>query len=241
MRLHELTRETPKALAPISGRPIIWHIMRHFADHGLKRFIVCAGANGQRVAEYLSTRHEWEIEISDIGPEATKSQRIAAVLPRVTGDRFMLTYADDLSDVDLRSVERAALERDSTVTLTAVQPRSPFGVLDLAPRGMVKGFVEKRQMPQWINGGYMVVHKRIGDFLHLGEFEQEVFAGLIAENGLHAFRHVGFWRAMNTYKDYLELNELAQRGLCPAVTVASRSSRFDGLARRSVGQLEFDG
>jgi len=227
LRLHELTYETPKALAPIADRPIIWHIMRHYAAYGLRRFVVCVGAHGQRIAEYFArSSDEWEVEISDAGTEATKSERIAAALPMVRGDQFMLTYGDDLSDVDPRRVEKLALDSRSTVTLTAVRPRSPFGVLDLSPDGKISAFTEKRPMPQWINGGYMVVHKQVEDFLHLGEFEQEVFGGLIAVDKLHAWRHTGFWQAMNTYKDYVELNRLAARGLWPV----AHSDRCDSGA-----------
>jgi len=224
MRLHELTYETPKALAPIVNRPIIWHIMQHYAAYGLRRFIVCVGAHGHRIADYFSKcSDDWEVEISDMGAEATKSERIAEVLPRISGDHFMLTYGDDLSDVNLGRVEQLALGSQSIVTITAVQPRSPFGVLDLSPEGRVNAFTEKRPMQQWINGGYMVVHKRVGEFLNLGEFEQEVFAGLIAVDRLYAWRHTGFWQAMNTYKDYVELNDLASRGLWPIAQTYRRN------------------
>lgn len=212
-RLAELTHDTPKGLAPIGDRPILWHIMKIFADQGHRRFILCVGYQGHRIAEYFDGPGKtpgWEVHCSNAGLEASKSQRVAAGLKLVEGRRFFLSYGDDLADVDLAAVSELAETSESLVTLTAVQPQSPFGVLDLAADGQITGFREKCTMNEWINGGFMSVDASIERYLHLGELEDEVFAALVAEDRLNAYRHRGFWKAMNTHKQYLEFNDLAK-------------------------------
>lgn len=218
-RLSELTQDTPKGLAPIGQRPILWHIMSIFARQGHTRFVVCVGFQGHKIADHFAdeanTGPGWAVVTSDAGLEASKSERLAAALAHVRSDRFFLAYGDDLANVDLASVDAAARREATVVTLSAVQPMSPFGVLDVADDGRITGFREKCRMNEWINGGFMSVSRAIGDYLHLGELEREVFAALVAEGRLSAYRHRGFWKAMNTHKQYLEFNEMTGRGALP--------------------------
>ena len=218
-RLSELTKDTPKGLAPIGDRPILWHIMNIFALQGHTRFIICVGYCGEKIAEYFAQPGNsgpgWEVITSDAGLNASKSQRIAAALEHVTTDRFFLSYGDDLANVDLAAVDRQARAQGTLVTVSAVQPTSPFGVLDLAQDGRITGFREKCRMVEWINGGFMSVSKDIASWLHLGELEKEVFEALVVENRLTAYRHGGFWKAMNTHKQFLEFNQLVSRGQPP--------------------------
>jgi glucose-1-phosphate cytidylyltransferase len=214
-RLSELTRETPKGLARIGERPILWHIMQIFAHQGHTRFILCVGFEGHQIAEYFSgpgLEPGWEVVISNAGVSATKSDRVRAALSHVTTDRFWLSYGDDLSDVDLAAVDARARRHESVVTLTAVQPMSPFGVMDIGGDDRVAGFREKCRMVEWINGGFMSVDRVIAHYLDLGELEKEVFEALVHEGRLDVHRHHGFWKAMNTHKEYLELNEMQAAG-----------------------------
>lgn len=212
-RLAELTHDTPKGLAPIGDRPILWHIMSIFAAQGHRRFVICTGYQGQRIADHFADPAncgaDWEVVTSDAGLQASKSRRIQVALEHVHSDRFWLAYGDDLANVDLAAVDRQARESDTIVTLSAVQPMSPFGVLDLAEDGKILGFQEKCPMSEWINGGFMSVSRAIGNYLHRGELEREVFEALVAEGRLSAHRHRGFWKAMNTHKQYLEFNEIS--------------------------------
>ncbi len=213
-RLAELTVETPKGLAPIGDRPILSHIMGLFSRRGHRRFILCVGYQGAKIAEWYAAHAEpgWTVITSDLGVDATKSARVAAALEHVQSDRFWLSYGDDLSDVDLDAVDAQARATNSVVTLTAIQPASPFGVMDLAASGDVTGFREKCRMTDWINGGFMSVSRDLARWLPRGELEQEVFLALVAERRINAYKHHGFWKAMNTHKDYLELRELAGSG-----------------------------
>ncbi|MBT9559922.1 MAG: NTP transferase domain-containing protein [Myxococcales bacterium] len=213
-RLAELTLETPKGLARIGDRPILWHIMQIFARQGHRRFILCVGYEGHQIGAWFEQNPEpgWDVVISNAGVEATKSERVRKALEHVRSDRFWLSYGDDLSDVDLARVDAMARATGSVVTLTAVQPFSPFGVMNLDAAGRVRGFSEKSRMAEWINGGFMSVSTEIANYLPLGELEKEVFEALVADGRLDACRHEGFWKAMNTHKEYLELNEMQRRG-----------------------------
>ena len=214
-RLAELTHETPKGLAPIGDRPILWHIMSIFARFGHTRFVLCVGYEGHQIGAYFSgpgRTEGWDVVISNAGVSASKSQRVRAALAHVESDRFWLSYGDDLADVDLPAVDRKARATESIVTLSAVQPFSPFGVMDLSPDGRILGFREKSRMTDWINGGFMSVSRAIEGYLGLGELENEVFGALVTEGRLNAHRHTGFWKAMNTHKEYLELNEMQATG-----------------------------
>lgn len=215
-RLRELTHEIPKGLTPIGNRPILWHIMSIFAHYGHTRFIVCVGYEAEQITRHFddpdNVEPGWEVVTSDAGVAASKSARIRAALEHVRGDRFLLGYGDDLADVDIDAVEALADASESIVTLTAVQPMSPFGILDLADDGRITGFREKRRMNEWINGGFMSVSREIEAYLPLGELEKEVFEALVAAGRLNAYRHTGFWKAMNTHKQYLEFNDLARAG-----------------------------
>lgn len=214
-RLNKLTKAIPKGLVPVGDRPILWHIMRHYAAFGHTRFILCVGYEGQQIADYFAgpgLEPGWEVICSDAGQGASKSLRIAAAIDHIKSDRFWLGYGDDLADVDLDAVDALARASDSIITLSAIQPTSPFGVLGLNEAGDITGFSEKCRMTEWINGGFMSVHRGIADYLHLGELEMEVFEQLVVGKRINARRHHGFWRAMNTHKDYLELNAMLERG-----------------------------
>ncbi|MEC8025318.1 MAG: sugar phosphate nucleotidyltransferase [Myxococcota bacterium] len=217
-RLAELTQETPKGLAPIGDRPILSHLMGIFARQGHRRFILCVGYEGHQIADYFGGEGRLpgtDVIISDSGLAASKSQRIADALVHVKSDRFLLSYGDDLANIDLSAVIAQGERTESIVTLTAVQPLSPFGVLNLETNGLITGFREKCRMPDWINGGFMSVSRQIEGYLALGELENEVFERLVVEHRLNAYRHQGFWKAMNTHKDYLQFNELTDRGELP--------------------------
>ncbi|MFT5432946.1 MAG: glucose-1-phosphate cytidylyltransferase [Myxococcota bacterium] len=193
--------------------------MNIFARQGHTRFILCVGYQGHKITEHFedpaNCGEGWEVITSDAGLSASKSERVAAAMTLVKSDRFFLSYGDDLANVDVAAVDAMARSGETVVTITAVQPMSPFGVLDLHEDGRITGFREKCQMNEWINGGFMSVSHAIGNYLHLGELEKEVFEALVAENRLTAYRHHGFWKAMNTHKQFLEFNELTGKGELP--------------------------
>ena len=216
-RLAELTEGIPKGLIPIGGRPIVWHIMKYFEAFGHRDFVLLVGYKAAEFVDYFAAHRaaEWTITFVNSGVEASKSERLRDARPLLDDDRFFLSYGDDLTDVDLNLV----LERNTTspavVTLTAVRPPNPFGSLKMDTEGNVTAFVEKGPLPDWTNGGYMVVRPAVFEALSQGELESGVLPFLAQRGGVNAFRHDGFWLSMNTYKDTQELDRIWNAGNPP--------------------------
>ncbi len=124
------------------------------------------------------------------------------------GNDFFLVYGDDLADVDLKKLKKFHEDGKKIVTITAVKVLSPFGILQTNSKNEITSFKEKPVLDYWMNGGFMVLSKKIFDFLDEGELEKEVFEKLVEKNQIQAFKHPGNWKTMNTLKDNQELNEL---------------------------------
>jgi len=226
-RLDELGKAVPKALVPVGGKPLIWHLMRHFSAYGHDEFVLCLGFLREKIVEYfrsVSIDHErgetrlqidddglrCRVELIDTGLDTNTGGRIAAVSGRVSDiDRFFVTYGDGLSDVDLEALLNFHEHHHKIATLTAVHPVSNFGILEIGDDSAVEEFKEKPLLDSWINGGFFVFEQAIFD--HLGEntvLEKEPLSRLSHEGELMAYKHPGFWKCMDTYKDSLEMNEL---------------------------------
>jgi glucose-1-phosphate cytidylyltransferase len=231
-RLSEETHVIPKPMVSIGGRPIIWHIMSHYAQYGFDDFVVACGYKGDVLKDYFATyrtresdlhidlaqgtvdsltqpRENWRITLIDTGQATMTGGRIKRLSALLT-DRFLLTYGDGVSDVPIDAVVSHHEAQGALVTLTAVHPIPRWGALTVADDNVV-GFEEKAESPEtWINGGYLVVEPQVLDLIegdHDG-FEQRPLQ-LLAERGqLAANRHTGFWRAMDTARDRDELNEI---------------------------------
>lgn len=207
-RMNLLSKEIPKPLARIGTKPVLWHVMKIYSHFGFNEFVLCLGYKGKMIRDYFKNNREgWKIEFVDTGIESTKSQRIKKV-QQLVGGKFFLAYGDDLADVDIKKILDFHIAGKKTVTVTAVRLESPFGVIRADKNGEVLGFEEKPVLNEWINGGFMVLEKKIFDYLNLGELEQDVFKKLAEEKQLNAFFHTGKWKAMNTIKEKNELNEL---------------------------------
>lgn len=213
-RLTELTETTPKGMIPIGGRPIVSHVMDYFASFGHSDFVLLVGYRAHEFIDHLGslTPAGWTVRFVDSGIHASKSQRVRDAAPLLDGERFFLSYGDDLTDVDLDAVVRANSATGAMVTLTAVRPTNPFGSLQIDDQGRVTGFFEKEPLPDWVNGGYMVVRPSIFPHLARGELERDVLPFLAQRGEVSAYRHSGFWRSMNTYKDTQELERIWSKG-----------------------------
>lgn len=217
-RLYEYTKEMPKALVPIGDKPIIWHIMKIYASHGFTDFVVCAGCFKEQIEDYFARNNceGWKVEIVDTGTESSKAERLKRIEGYLSGEEnFFVAYGDDVSDVDIGKVLEFHRSSGKVATLTAVNPESQFGVIEFDHEtGIVYGFVEKPKLNQWINGGFFVFNRRIFDYLHRvnGELEDEVFSALVKDGELVAYQHNGFWKCMNTFKEWSDLNEVWNNG-----------------------------
>ncbi|MBO9520733.1 MAG: glucose-1-phosphate cytidylyltransferase [Nocardioidaceae bacterium] len=237
-RLSEETHAIPKPMVRIGGRPIIWHIMSRYAAYGFDDFIVACGYKGEVLKEYFSRYRanesdirvdldtgsvellsqpakNWRVTLVDTGQDTKTGGRIKR-LERFLDDTFMLTYGDGLADIPIDAlIEHHRVQR-ATATVTAVHPLPRWGALSVEDERVV-GFSEKPADPSsWVNGGYFVMEPEILDLL-VDEpgLEQEPMETLAARRQLAAYRHDGFWMAMDTARDRDELNELWDRGDAP--------------------------
>ena len=239
-RLSEETVSKPKPMVEIGGKPILWHIMKSYAAHGVDEFIVCLGYRGYVIKEWFanyalhtsdvtfdlrngsmevhqSRTEPWRVTLVETGEDTMTGGRVKRVLPYVGDEAFCLTYGDGLADVDLTALIAFHRERGALATVTAVQPPGRFGSLDVDGE-QVRGFQEKpRGDGAWMNGGFFVLEPGVGDYI-AGDatvWEQEPMAELAASGQLAAYRHEGFWQAMDTLRERHQLEELWAAGDAP--------------------------
>jgi glucose-1-phosphate cytidylyltransferase len=217
-RLRERTESVPKALVEIGGRPILWHVIQIYAAQGFERFILATGYMGEAVEEFAAAER-WpdgvRVECVDTGLDTPTGGRVAALVDRLGEERFCVTYADGVADVDLGTLLDFHGEGGSLATVTVVRPDLQWGVAELSGDG-VTGFVEKPRSEHWINGGFLCFEPGVFDYLDPDSaLEREPLSRLAADGQLRAFRHEGFWDCMDTYKDAVVLNDLWAAGRAP--------------------------
>lgn len=245
-RLREETEYRPKPMVPIGGRPILWHIMKHYARHGHKEFILCLGYKGEVIKDYFRnyqwntsdvtlrlgrvphityhTKHDeedWTVTLLDTGLETQTGGRLRRALAYVADDTFLFTYGDGVTDSDLNATVAFHRAHGATATLTAVRPSGRFG--ELAMDGAtITAFREKpEQEKAFISGGFMVLNRRIEQYLEGGDgcvFERAPLERLAREGQLKAYQHQGFWQCMDTYREQQLLEKLWQSGKAPWMT-----------------------
>lgn len=241
-RLREETEYRPKPMVPVGNRPILWHIMKHYAAHGHKDFILCLGYKGEVIKDYFrnyqwntsdvtlklgpqpkvtwhSTHDEadWTVTMVDTGEKTMTGGRLAQVLKYVDEDEFFLTYGDGVSNVDLTRLLAHHRKSGASATLTAVRPVGRFGELSLE-EGRVVSFAEKPEdSPAYINGGFFVLNKSVASLLtgHDCIFERTPMETLARTGNLAAFTHDGFWQCMDNLREMTLLNDLWNAGNAP--------------------------
>ena len=232
-RMREETEFRPKPLVEVGDKPMIWHIMKIYSHYGYRDFILCVGYKGYMIKQYfmemlwrnnditISTRdgicvkyhtdedEHWNITIVDTGPETLTGGRLKKIEKYIDDDQFMLTYGDGLSDVNLDSLYQYHQQKGTIATLTGVHPSSPFGVVE-ANNGIVTTFKEKPILDDYVNGGYMVLDKRVFGYIPDTDcpFEQQPLRALASDGQLAVYKHDGFWTSIDTYKDVERVNEL---------------------------------
>jgi glucose-1-phosphate cytidylyltransferase len=211
-RLREHTQTIPKPLVEIGGRPILWHVIRIYAEQGFSRFVLCLGHRGDLIEEFVRSNglpDGLTIDCVDTGEETPTGGRIALVRDRVEGERFCVTYADGVADIDLAALLDFHEQHRALATMTVVRPELQFGVARLNGDDLVEGFEEKPRFQGWINGGFFCFEPGVFDYLDEGSvLEREPLERLASEGQLRAYRHSGFWDCMDTYKDAVLLNDL---------------------------------
>jgi glucose-1-phosphate cytidylyltransferase len=218
-RLREQTQTIPKPLVEIGGRPILWHVIRIYAEQGFDRFVLCTGHKGELIERFVredGLPDGLRIDCVDTGEETPTGGRIALVDDRLDGERFCVTYADGVADIDLAALLRFHAGHGALATMTVVQPELQFGVAELNGDGHVCGFTEKPRFEGWINGGFFCFEPGALEYVGADSVLEREPLELLARDGqLRAFRHQGFWDCMDTYKDAVLLNDLWAEGRAP--------------------------
>ena len=244
-RLREETEYRPKPMVPIGGRPILWHIMKTYASHGFNEFILCLGYKGDVIKDYFRNyqwmagdigmrlgrepeirfhdnhaEENWSVTLAETGEETMTAGRIERIKRHLGDDEeFFLTYGDGVGSVDITAALKFHREHKKLLTLTAVHPPGRFGEITISEENKVLSFNEKPQTESgWINGGYIIASTKIFDYLRDTDkvmFEQEPMRKIAADEQLMAFQHKGFWYPMDTYQEYLLLNQLWDQGNAP--------------------------
>jgi len=217
-RLGESGASVPKALMEIGGSPILWHILKLYSHYDMIDFILCLGHLGEKIRQYFlepqARANNWRVVLSDTGLDTNTGGRIHRIRQHLDDDGiFCVTYGDGVADIDLKALIQFHIDHGRTATLVAVRPRSNFGMLELDTDGTVVEFQEKPPMDHWVNGGFFVFNRNILDYLDDNVvLEREPLERLVRAGQLVAYRHAGFWKCLDTYKDYLELNQMYDSG-----------------------------
>jgi glucose-1-phosphate cytidylyltransferase len=240
-RLREETEYKPKPLVDVGGKPILWHIMKGYAHHGFNKFILCLGYKGHMIKEFFlnyeymsydfmmntktkerkifdsrNSREEWDIIFADTGKDTNTGGRIKKVKKYVPNEIFMATYGDGLSDVNIESLLDFHIRQKKMATITGFHPRTKYGQVNIGERGEITSFQEKPSLADYINGGFFVFDRRFFGYLKEDSvLEREPFERLVEEQQLGLYKHEGFWFAVDTYKDYLEINGMYESGTTP--------------------------
>ena len=216
-RLHTKTDKIPKPLIEVGDRPIVHHIMDIYAKHGFSHFILCLGYKGDLIKNYFSELEtNWKVDCVDTGPKTNTGGRIKKIQELVKTEHFLATYGDGLANVNLDAEIECHIQSGKLATITAVQPYSQFGILNLNDKDEIIGFAEKPKLDNWINGGYFIFNKKVFEYLDEDcVLEQDPFENLASDNEIKAFKHEGFWSCMDTFKDYQKLNGLWDKETSP--------------------------
>jgi glucose-1-phosphate cytidylyltransferase len=196
--------------------PILWHVIQLYAAQGFERFLLCTGYRGELI-ERFATSSSWPSKVSvqcvDTGLDTPTGGRLKLLEDRLAGERFCATYSDGLASIDLRTLLGFHGSHGALATMTVVRPQLQFGVAELNGDGHVRGFREKPRSEHWINGGFFCFEAGVLDYLRADSvLEREPLQRLAGDGQLRAHRHDGFWECMDTYKDYLALNDLWASG-----------------------------
>lgn len=228
-RISEESHLRPKPMIEIGDAPILWHIMKIYSHYGFNEFIICCGYKGHMIKEYFANYYihhsdmtfdftaenkmivhanvaePWKVTVVDTGLHTQTGGRIKRIAPYIGNERFMMTYGDGVSDINLTKLVQTHENSGKIVTLSAIQPSGRFGILNINDRdGTITGFHEKAQEDGvWINAGFMVMEPEVFDYIDGDStiFERSPLERLSADGKLGVYKHNKFWSCMDTARD----------------------------------------
>ena len=237
-RLAEETEIKPKPMVEIGGKPILWHIMKHYSGYNYNEFVIALGYKGEYIKKYMvdfaslsgnlkvnfetgkfdsseAERPKWKIDLVETGYSTNTGGRIKRLQPYIGNETFMLTWGDGVSDVNLDDLLKFHRSHGKLATLTAVRPSARYGHLEIGDGGSVGEFSEKPQTAEgWINGAFFVLEPEIFDYIDgdSTQWEKEPMEGLAKDGQLMAYQHTSFWQCMDTLRDKYILETLWKQG-----------------------------
>jgi glucose-1-phosphate cytidylyltransferase len=241
-RISEESMLKPKPMIEIGHRPILWHIMKIYAFHGLTDFVICCGYRGEMIKAYFASyflnrsdvtfdlhknemhvhqnyAEPWRVTLVDTGDDSMTGGRVKRVAAHLGGETFCLTYGDGVTDLNIRELIQFHRQQGTLATLTAVQPPGRFGAFTLGKEEMtIPSFHEKPVGDgAWASGGFFVLEPKVLDYIENDKtvWEKEPMERLARENQLSAYRHLGFWQPMDTLRDKMYLEDLWTREKAP--------------------------
>ncbi len=242
-RLRERTEELPKPMVEIGGMPILWHIMKSYSHYGFREFILCLGYKADKIKEFFlnfrewhkgdftlewgsqverlraqSPEHteDWKITFAETGSETNTGGRVKRIEKYIHDSPFFLTYGDGLANINFQEQMKHHKKHKRCATLTCVQPKSQYGIVEMNEQNVILRYLEKPKMKQWVNGGFFVFNKEIFKYICENEIlEREPLERLEQKRELVAYPFHEFWACMDTYKDTQQLNDLWNRGEAP--------------------------
>jgi glucose-1-phosphate cytidylyltransferase len=243
-RLSEETNLIPKPMVEIGGKPILWHIMKIYNHYGIKDFIICCGYKQYVIKEYFANyfRHnsdmtvdlsnnsitihdnhseDWRVTMVDTGLNTMTGGRIKRIWKYIENERFLLTYGDGVTDLNIADTLNAHIKSKATLSLTAYKPAGKFGSLEIdRDNNQVKSFLEKPDGDgNWINAGFFVCEPEVFNYIPEGDdscvFEKKPLEAIAASGKMYAYKHRGFWKPMDILRDNLELNDMWNTGNAP--------------------------
>jgi glucose-1-phosphate cytidylyltransferase len=240
-RISEESHLKPKPMIEIGGKPILWHIMKHYSHYGFNDFIICCGYKGNTIREWFANyklynepavkintngsqfywtkpEEDWNVTCVDTGDNSSTGARIKKASIFVTEDIFMLTYGDGVGNIDINKLLDEHYKGKKLVTVTATTPQGRFGSLKLDDLNNAISFGEKKdnKSGELINSGYFVINKKALDYIKEDVmWEQEPMISIVDNNQLHGYHHKGFWQPMDTLRDKNHLEELWKTGNPP--------------------------
>jgi glucose-1-phosphate cytidylyltransferase len=219
LRLREASDVLPKPLVAVGSRPILWHVMKYYAHHGHRDFVLCIGHKGEAIKQYCRSLGEsgWQIAFADTGERSNIGERLSMAKPHVAGEEvFLCNYADGLTDLHLPDLLGAFAASGKVAAMLCTRPKLSYHFVRAREDGTVTGLDDSDAIDLRINGGYFVFRRRIFDYIRDGEdLVDEPFHRLIAEQQLLGYRYSGFWRTMDTFKDKQALDDLCASGRAP--------------------------
>lgn len=240
-RIAEESETKPKPMVEVGGRPLLWHIMKTYAHHGVNEFLICLGYKGYVIKEFFlnyqrhlsnieinlkdgSTRilesaaEDWRVTLIETGESTMTGGRLKRVAPYLGNETFCMTYGDGLADINITAELKFHKAHGKLATVAAVQPPGRFGVLSVDQDNIVSSFQEKPSDEiGWINGGFFVLEPGVLDYVAGDEtsFEQAPLKKLASDGQLAAFEHTGFWQPCDTLRDKRDLERHWSEGKAP--------------------------